>query len=100
MLILFAQANKPQWPRLRDLALTIGAAAGMAALVSPLSGWRPGLALMLMQIGLAGAFYLLLVAAFDIAGLRSALVAKATPAARWLHGKNEIFKTLLPISVE
>jgi O-antigen/teichoic acid export membrane protein len=99
-LILFAMASRPQWPRLRDLALTLVAAGGMAALAAPLRSLEPGLPLMLTQIVLAGSFYLLIVAVFDLAGLRRAFLVKAAPAARWLHGRHDIFKTLLPLSIE
>ena len=81
-LIGFAQTTRPQWPRLRDLALTIAGALGMAALAWPLRALPPGPGLMCAQIVLGAGFYLLIVAFFDVAGLRRAFVAKALPI--WL----------------
>ena len=94
MLIGFAQANAPQWPRFRDIALSVIGCAGMAALAAPLRSLRPGLALMAVQMALAGSFYLLVVAGFDIAGLRSAALAKVEP---WLARKGGVFKVFLPL---
>ena len=87
----------PQWPRLRDLVLTILGCAGMAALAGPTRSWAPGLALMLAQIALAGGFYALVVAVFDIAGLRGAFVEKITPILVRLSRKGGLFKLLLPL---
>ncbi len=96
-LITFARATSPQWPRLRDLALTAAACAGMVALDAPLRAWSPGLGLMLVQIALGGGFYAAAVAIFDIAGLRGALVEKMTPILTRLSRKGGIFKLLLPL---
>lgn len=79
----FAQATRPQWPRFRDIALTGLASLGMAALAGPLRERPPGLGLMLAQIVLGGGVYALIVAFFNIAGLRSVFVAKAEPI--WLR---------------
>ncbi len=97
VLIGFAQASRPQWPRARDLALTALACFGMVLLAGPLRSLRPGLALMSVQVILAGSFYVLLVAAFDIAGLRGAFLAKSAPARQWLDRKGGLFKVLLPL---
>ena len=97
VLIGFAQANAPQWPRVRDIVLTLIACLGMAALAGPLRSLRPGFGLMATQIVLAGSFYLLLVAAFDIAGLRSAFLDKSAPAVRWINRKGGVLKFLLPL---
>jgi O-antigen/teichoic acid export membrane protein len=78
----FAQVTRPQWPRFRDIALTSLASLGMAVLAGPLREKAPGVGLMLAQIILGGGFYALIVALFDIAGLRRALIAKAEPI--WL----------------
>jgi len=86
VLIGFARATRPQWPRFRDLALTALACAGMAALAGPLRDRNPGLVLILVQMGLAGAFYLLAIAIFDIAGLRRIFLDKFQPARLW-HGR-------------
>ncbi len=96
-LLVFASFNAPQWPRLRDLALTLIACAGMAALAGPMRALRPGLALMLTQMFFAGSFYVLIVASFDVAGLRTAFVEKAGPAAERLSRKGGLFKILLPL---
>ena len=58
VLIGFAQANAPQWPRLRDLALTSlrlrrHGGAGRAACAR----CTPGLGLIAAQMALAGGFY-------------------------------------------
>ncbi len=97
VLIGFASANAPKWPRLRDLALTLVACLGMAALGGSLRALRPGFALMLTQMSLAGAFYILIVAAFDVAGLRSAFLDKLAPAIERLSRKGGLFKLLLPL---
>ncbi len=94
VLIGFAQANAPQWPRFRDIALSILGCLGMAALAAPLRSLQPGLALMATQMVLAGSFYLLVVASFDVAGLRSAFMAKAEP---WLLRKGGVVKAFLPL---
>jgi hypothetical protein len=94
VLIAFAQANRPQWPRFRDIALSVLACLGMAALAGPLRSLRPGLALMATQIVLAGSFWLLAVAGFDIAGLRSAFMSRAQP---WFARKGRVFKVFLPL---
>jgi O-antigen/teichoic acid export membrane protein len=85
-LLGFAQTTRPQWPRLRDLALTVAGALGMAVLAWPLRALPPGPGLMCAQIALGAGFYLLIVALFDVAGLRRAFVAKAGPI--WLALKN------------
>ncbi|MCI4677546.1 lipopolysaccharide biosynthesis protein [Rhodoblastus acidophilus] len=97
VLIGFAQANAPQWPRVRDLALTLVACAGMAALAGPMRSLRPGLLLMLTQMFFAGSFYVLIVASFDVAGLRSAFVEKIAPLIARLSRKGGIFKIFLPL---
>ncbi len=67
---------------MRDLALTIAGSLGMAGLAWPLRALPPGPVLMCAEIALGGGFYLLIVALFDVAGLRRAFVAKAGPI--WL----------------
>ena len=52
----------------------------------PLRALPPGPGLMCAQIALGAGFYLLIVALFDVAGLRRAFVAKAGPV--WLALKN------------
>jgi len=95
-LILFARANAPQWPRFRDLGLTALGCAGMAALDAPLRNLAPGLLLLLAQIALGGGFYAAMVALFDIAGLRSAFLAKLAQIAAREDGKGRFLKFFLP----
>ncbi|WP_294535174.1 lipopolysaccharide biosynthesis protein [uncultured Rhodoblastus sp.] len=97
VLIGFAQANAPQWPRARDLALTVLGCACMAALNVPLRGFAPGLAPMLLKILLCGGFYILVVAWFDIAGLRGVFLEKAGPAREWISRKSGLFKLFPPL---
>ena len=79
VLMVFAQASAPQWPRWRDLALTSAASAGMAALLIVLREWPPGILTLLAQIVAGGGFYLAFVLLFDIANLRSILLQKLAP---------------------
>ena len=95
VLIAFAQAIRPQWPPVRDLAWTVVAAAGMAALAGPWRDAHPGLLQMLAQMALAGGFYCLVVALTDLAGLRAAFLEKVPPLLRKLG-----FKANLPLSFE
>jgi O-antigen/teichoic acid export membrane protein len=97
VLIGFAQANAPQWPRARDLALTVVGCAGMAALNFPLRAAAPGLAPMLLQIVLGGGFYAGMVALFDIAGLRGVFLEKAGTARGWISRKSGLFKVFPPL---
>jgi hypothetical protein len=97
VLIGFAQANAPQWPRVRDLALTALGCAGMAGLGVPLRALPPGFAVMLAQIALCGSLYAVIVAIFDVAGLRGAFIGKINPILGRLRRKGGIFKLLLPL---
>ncbi len=96
-LIVFASFNAAKWPRPRDLALTLVGCAGMAALAGPMRSLRPGVVLMLTQMFFAGAFYVLIVAAFDVAGLRTVFVEKAGPSIGRLSRKGGLFKVFLPL---
>jgi O-antigen/teichoic acid export membrane protein len=96
-LIVFASFNAPKWPRARDLALTVIGCAGMVALAGPMRSLRPGLVLMLTQMFFAGAFYVLIVTAFDVAGLRTLFVGKAGPLIERLSRKGGLFKVFLPL---
>jgi O-antigen/teichoic acid export membrane protein len=73
MLALIAYATRlhPVWPRARDILLTIIGAGVMAAIVTPMRAWPPGIATLLAQIAVGGVIYLCFVLAFDIAHLRS-----------------------------
>lgn len=82
-LMLFAARGGASWPRLRDIALTIAATAAMCAALLPLRAWEPGVVTLIVQVA-AGAFvYILAVAVFDIARLRSHIQA----AWRNRHGR-------------
>jgi O-antigen/teichoic acid export membrane protein len=96
-LLGFAQLNAPQWPRVRDIALSIAGCALMAALAAPLRACPPGFGLMLGQITLGGASYALVVAVFDVAGLRTAARRTIAPHAARLSEKGGLFKYLRPL---
>jgi len=78
-LIAFAQANQPQWPRARDVLWSVFASAGMAALTAPWRDANPGLLQMIAQMAVAGGFFVVVVGFTDLAGLRTAFVAKVVP---------------------
>jgi len=73
--LIFAARENPFWPRLRDIAATIAATLGMALALAPLRDLEPGIATLLLQIGLGGAIYGGLTLAFDTAGLRGETLA-------------------------
>jgi O-antigen/teichoic acid export membrane protein len=81
-LLVFAQANRPQWPPSRDLFWSVVASAGMAALAGPLRNAHPGLLQMVAQMAIAGSVYAVVVALTDLAGLRTAFMAKIVPLMR------------------
>lgn len=72
VLIGFAVAAGAQWPRARDLLLTIAATLIMAAVLWPLHRMEPGVLLLITQCLAGVIIYGLAVAIFDIAGLRRA----------------------------
>ncbi|MGH6813166.1 MAG: lipopolysaccharide biosynthesis protein [Methylocella sp.] len=76
VLIGFASRAKRQWPRLRDLAVTVLANALMGAIVLPMRGQEPGLATLIEQIAAGVAVYAVVVLGFDVAGLRSLTIAR------------------------
>ena len=77
----FASRAKRQWPRLRDLAVTVLANGLMSAFVFPMRGQEPGLATLIEQIGTGVAVYAVVVLGFDVAGLRSLTIARLRLAA-------------------
>jgi len=95
-LVGFARTNRAQWPGTRDLIWTLTAVAGMAALAGPWRDAHPGLLQMIAQMTLAGGFYLALVGFTDLAGLRTAFVAKVLPI---LHRTTPL-KINLPLELE
>jgi O-antigen/teichoic acid export membrane protein len=76
VLIGFASRTKRQWPRPRDLAVTVFANALMSAIVLPMRGQEPGLATLVEQISTGVAVYAVVVLGFDVAGLRSLTIAR------------------------
>lgn len=81
-LLVFAQANRPQWPPARDLFWSVLASVGMAALAGPFRSAHPGLLQMIAQMAIAGGVYAIVVALTDLAGLRTAFLAKIVPLVR------------------
>ncbi len=71
----FASRTKRQWPRPRDLAVTIFANALMSAIVLPMRAQEPGLVTLAEQIATGVAVYSVVVLGFDVAGLRSLTIA-------------------------
>ena len=69
-LILFSLGSKPQWPPLRDLAAIAVAAFAMILLVTPLRGWTPSIAALIVQTSLGVTVYGAVVLALDAAGAR------------------------------
>jgi O-antigen/teichoic acid export membrane protein len=76
VLIGFARRAKRQWPRRRDLAVTVFANALMSAIVLPMRSQEPGLATLFEQIATGVAVYAIVVLGFDVAGLRSITIAR------------------------
>jgi small-conductance mechanosensitive channel len=77
----FASRAWRQWPRPRDLAVTVFANALMGAIVLPMRGQQPGLATLIEQIAAGVAVYAVVVLGFDVAGLRSLTFARLRLAA-------------------
>jgi small-conductance mechanosensitive channel len=76
VLIGFAIRAKRQWPRPRDLAVTVFANALMSAIVLPIRGQEPGLATLAEQIATGVIVYAVVVLGFDVAGLRGLTIAR------------------------
>ena len=74
-LIAVASLLRACWPSPRDLAVTLLGSCAMAAALLPLRGLAPGATTLLMQVVLGTAVYGGVVAAFDLAGLRSLALA-------------------------
>ena len=64
---------EPNWPKPRDLIVTLTACAAMVAVDLPLRSLAPGAMTMLLQIALGASAYVATAAALDLAGLRSLL---------------------------
>jgi O-antigen/teichoic acid export membrane protein len=78
-LITMASVSKPQWPALRDLALTALATAAMAAALLPLREHHPGLLTLAEQVVAGGLIYGAFVYVFDIANMREIAIARLRP---------------------
>jgi O-antigen/teichoic acid export membrane protein len=76
VLVGFATAAKPQWPRVRDLLVIVVANAVMTALVLPLRDNAPSLTTLALQAGTGALIYAAMVLGFDVAGLRGLTVAR------------------------
>lgn len=77
--IFFALRAQPVWPSFWDLFAAIVATGVMFVALSPMRAMTPGLMTLLLQVFAGGAIYGLMVAAFDIAGLRSQAIAWLRP---------------------
>jgi len=75
-LIAFASLERPQWPRLRDLAATALANAVMSAALLPMRDQEPGLATLAEQIATGVAVYAIIIMSLDVAGLREITLAR------------------------
>lgn len=78
-LLFIASLTKPIWPRFRDLASSSFANAVMMAVVLPLRLRQPSLSIFVAQILAGASVYMLLVAALDIAGLRTIILERLRP---------------------
>jgi len=76
VLVSFASAAEPQWPRVRDLVVIVAANAVMSALVLPLRDDVPSLTTFALQVGTGALSYAMVVLGFDVAGLRSMTIAR------------------------
>ncbi|WP_330083697.1 lipopolysaccharide biosynthesis protein [Methylocystis iwaonis] len=77
--IFFALRAQPVWPSFWDLLAAIVATGVMFIALLPLRSMAPGFATLLLQIFSGGAIYGVMVAAFDIAGLRTQAIAWLRP---------------------
>ena len=78
-LSLIAGLSKPQWPRWRDIALTVVATVAMTAALWPLRVREPGFLTLVLQIGLGLTIYAGFVWTFDIAGIRTLAADRLRP---------------------
>ncbi len=78
-LIGVACLSRPRWPRLRDLAATCLGSAAMTAVLLPLRHEPPGFVILVEQVVSGVLVYALVVAALDIANLRTIIVARLRP---------------------
>lgn len=70
VLVGFAAAAGAQWPKPRDLLLTIAATLAMTVALWPLHRLEPGVAVLVAQLLIGLSIYGAVVMIFDVAGLR------------------------------
>jgi O-antigen/teichoic acid export membrane protein len=78
-LIGVACLSRPIWPRWQDVAATCLGTAAMTAVLLPIRAQSPGLIVLVEQIVGGIAVYALVVAALDIASLRTVLLERLRP---------------------
>ena len=78
-LVAVACQSRPAWPRARDLAATVLATLAMSAALLPLRAQAPGILILFTQIGGGMLVYGGMVAALDIAGMRSLVLERLAP---------------------
>lgn len=77
--IYFALRAQPVWPSFWDLFAALLATGAMYLAVAPMRSMEPGVFALLLQIGGGAAIYAVMVAVFDIAGLRRIVLAWLRP---------------------
>jgi hypothetical protein len=76
-LLALSPLAKPHWPRLRDMLGILAATLAMIGTVTPLrAAMEPGVAALLTQTLAGAVVYGAVALAFDMAGLRAALLAR------------------------
>jgi O-antigen/teichoic acid export membrane protein len=76
VLVAYASAAKREWPRPRDLAITMLANALMSVAILPMRDQHPGLATLAEQVSVGIAVYAFIVLGLDVAGLRGITLAR------------------------
>lgn len=78
-LLLFAQAQKPDWPRPRDLLASLVGVAAMAGCLAPLRALPPGALTFAVQIGAGVLVCAPVLWLFDVGAMRAALLRRLRP---------------------
>ena len=86
-LMAFARLSGAQWPPLRDIALASLATAVMVFALRPLRDMDPGAVALALETVCGVAIYGAFTAVFDIAGLRTTLVAFVKAKRAKFYGK-------------
>jgi O-antigen/teichoic acid export membrane protein len=76
VLVGFASAAKPQWPRLRDLAVIVLANAVMSVSILPMRDDMPSLTTLALQVATGVLSYAAVLLVCDIAGMRNMIFAR------------------------